>query len=495
MNRRGFLVAAAGTLAAACSDRPPTTAPPARTAPPAASPSRTGPADWNALAEGLEGRLIRPGEAGYDAARRLHIPRFDRIRPAGIAYCGNEQDVAECLTFAARQGLPVAVRSGGHNYAGWSTGTGLVVDVSPLDRVEVERGRAVVGTGTRLIDLYDRLAAAKALVPAGTCPTVGIGGLTLGGGIGPLTRAYGLTCDVLESVRIVTPDGRVRECDARREPDLFWACRGGGGGNFGVATSFAFRTHGAEDLTEFTVRWPWSRAADAVRGWQEWAPAAPEGIWSSLQIEADPASLSITGFALDDPDAELDRFTGKVGGSPDVTTRRLSYLAAMKLTAGCSGRSVGQCHTRGDLPGQRPEGNYPRTEYTAKSHVAHRPLPPDAIDALVDRFSGGGRPGRSVLMDAFGGAMRRTRPGDTAFPHREALFCVQYLADTGDRDWLRGTHDAVGRRLPGAGAYVNYIDPELADWRRAYYGANLDRLARIRATYDPNRLLRFPQAL
>ncbi|MGK5559329.1 FAD-binding protein, partial [Actinomadura kijaniata] len=100
--------------------------------------------------------------------------------------------------------LPVAVRSGGHNYAGWSTGTGLVVDVSPLDRVEVERDRAVVGTGTRLIDLYDRLAAAKALVPAGTCPTVGIGGLTLGGGIGPLTRAYGLTCDVLESVRIVT---------------------------------------------------------------------------------------------------------------------------------------------------------------------------------------------------------------------------------------------------------------------------------------------------
>jgi hypothetical protein len=182
----------------------------AATRTPIAARTRPAPADWSALREGLAGRLIRPGDAAYDSARRLYNPRFDGIRPGGVAYCANPSDVAECLAFARRTGVPVAARSGGHSYAGWSSGSGLIVDVARMNGVRASSGRAVIGAGAQLIDVYDRLAARGVGIPAGSCPTVGIAGLTLGGGLGVVARKYGLTCDVLESVRIVTADGKIR---------------------------------------------------------------------------------------------------------------------------------------------------------------------------------------------------------------------------------------------------------------------------------------------
>ncbi|MFI0357885.1 FAD-binding oxidoreductase [Actinomadura sp. 9N407] len=494
MERRVFLAALAGT-AAGCSSE--VRSPAASRTPGGAMASErpTGPADWNALERGLGGRLIRPGDAAYGRARRLYIPRYDRIRPAGIAYCENAEDVAECVAFATLKRMPVAVRGGGHNYAGWSTGTGLVIDVSPMNAVKADGGRAVVGAGARLIDLYDGLAGAKAGVPAGTCPTVGVAGLTLGGGLGVMSRAHGLTSDFLESVRVVTADGRIRECDARRDPELFWACRGGGGGNFGVAVEFAFRTFETGELTTFSLRYPWSRAAEAIAGWQRWAPDAPDGIWTSLQINASDGAptVDITGVASGDPD--LDPLVAAIGRDPSGDdSQRRSYLEAMKFTGGCAGQSADECHAQGDLPGQRPEGRFPRTDYAGKSHIAYMPLSDGGIGALVGRFGGSGVSGRSVLMDAMGGAIRKVGPADTAFPHRRALFCVQYLANGDDLGWLRATHRAMEPHLGGA-AYVNYIDPDLRDWRRAYYGGNLDRLVKVKAAYDPESLLRFPQAV
>jgi hypothetical protein len=166
----------------------------------------------------------------------------------------------------------------------------------------------------------------------------------------------------------------------------------------------------------------------------------------------------------------------------------------MKFTGGCAGQSTAECHAQGDLPGQRPEGRYPRTDYAGKSHVAYRPLQDAGIEALTGRFGGAGVSGRSVLMDAMGGAIARVGPGGTAFPHRRALFCVQYLANGDDLAWLRAAHQAMEPHLGGA-AYVNYVDPDLRDWRRAYYGANLGRLAKVKAAYDPRSLLRFPQSV
>lgn len=226
-----------------------------------------GTADWAALRRALSThKLIRPGERSYSAAKELFDPRFDSKRPAGIAYCAGNRDVRACLAFVRKFGLPVAARSGGHSYGGWSSTTGLIVDVTALNSFRVSGRSVMVGTGTRLIDMYNRLAAHGLAVPGGSCATVGVAGLTLGGGVGVLGRAFGLTSDNLQSLQIVTADGTVRTCNHRQNSDLFWACRGGGGGNFGIATSFTFRTHHLTQLVQFFLSWPWSRAARVVAG-------------------------------------------------------------------------------------------------------------------------------------------------------------------------------------------------------------------------------------
>ncbi|MCW2877043.1 MAG: histidine kinase [Sphaerisporangium sp.] len=497
LDRRSFLRAsavAATAVATGCAQNVTTAHAGARTT------ARTAPSssDWTSLGKGLAGRLIRPGDASYDAARRLYNPSFDGIRPSAVAYCANPSDVAECLAFAKRLGIPVTSRSGGHSYAGWSTGTGLVVDVSRMNSVRATSGHAVVGAGAQLVDVYDRLAAHGVSIPAGSCPTVGVAGLTLGGGIGVVARQYGLTCDVLESLQIVTADGRVLTCDADHNPDLYWASRGGGGGNFGVAVSFTFRTHATREVTVFFLHWPWSRARKAIAAWQAWAPFAPDAMWSNLHLSQDPSlDLQIGGLYLGsraDCERRLEPLIAKIGSQPSTRyVTQTSYQKAMMIEGGCSSRTVSQCHRPGSLPGQTADGRFPRDAFSAKSHMAYRPLSAAGIGALVDQTA---RPGRhAVLLDALGGAVGRVRPDATAFPHRTALFSVQYYAHmAGAATWLRGSHAAMAPHF-GDHAYVNYIDPALSGWRQAYYGANAGRLAKVKATYDPGRLFRFPQAV
>ena len=189
----------------------------------AASPQAgPGNADWMALRSALSThKLIRPASKSYSTAKELFDPRFDFKRPAGIAYCASPRDVSACLAFVRKFGLPVAARSGGHSYAGWSSPpgmTGLMVDVTAMNSFQVGSGQTVrVGTGLHLIDFYNRLAARGLAVPGGSCPTVGVAGLALGGGVGVLGRAFGLTSDALESVQIVTADGTVRSCNATEQ--------------------------------------------------------------------------------------------------------------------------------------------------------------------------------------------------------------------------------------------------------------------------------------
>ncbi|MFF3664414.1 FAD-binding oxidoreductase [Microtetraspora malaysiensis] len=456
------------------------------------------PADWSALGRGLGGRLVRPGDASYDAARKVFNTAFDGARPAAVAYCKTTADVAECLSFARKYGVAVTSRSGGHSYAGWSTGPGLVVDVSPMNTVGYSGGRATVGAGARLVDVYSRLGAHGVSIPAGSCPTVGVAGLTLGGGIGVVSRKYGLTCDVLESARIVTADGRVLTCSATQNPDLYWASRGGGGGNFGVATSFTFRTHATRDVTVFFLHWPWQKAAAAVRAWQAWAPYAPDAMWSNLHLNHDPSlDVQIGGLYVGGRagcERLLADLVRRVGSDPSSRwISPSSYGHAMMIMAGCSTLTVSQCHRPGSLPGQTADGRLVRDTFSAKSHMAYAPLSATGIGALVGQVAASGR--HSVLLDALGGAVGRVAPDATAYPHRRALYSVQYYAHrAGAAAWARAAHTAMRPHF-GDHAYVNYIDPELTGWRRQYYGANAERLARVKAAYDPDRLFRLPQGV
>ncbi|GAA1901337.1 FAD-binding oxidoreductase [Streptantibioticus ferralitis] len=465
-------------------------------------------ADWSALARGLHGKLIRPGDADYDTGRKLYNTRFDGQRPAALAYIANTADIAHCLSFARRTHVPVSIRNGGHSYAGWSSGNGrLVIDVSKLSSISVSGGDATIGAGAKLIDVYNTLGGRGVTIPAGSCPTVGVSGLTLGGGHGVTARAYGLTCDSLTGATLVTADGRTITADARNNPDLFWALRGAGNGNFGVVTELRFRTHPAPACVTAYLTWPWSKAAAAISAWQEWGPDLPDEIWSSLHLDCAAGgspTLSLAAFSLgsySDLQNAVDRLASRIGGqAKSVSLRRHAYLDAMNSYAGCTDRTPTQCHLPGRTPGRTPTGQLDRETYTARSDFYDRSLSAAGAAALVAqverlRSTSGGGAG-SAALTALGGAVNRVAPGATAFVHRGSRFLAQYIASgpLSGTGWLDGMHQAMRPYASGA-AYQNYIDPTLTDWRRAYYGSAADRLATVKRQYDPNRLFDFPQAI
>ncbi len=476
-----------------------------------------GTGDWVALRAALSThKLIRPGMKVYPASKELFDPRFDYKRPAGIAYCASPPDVSACLAFVRKFGLPVAARSGGHSYAGWSSTTGLMVDVTAMNSFQVGKGQTVrVGSGLHLIDLYSRLAAHGLAVPGGSCATVGIAGLTLGGGVGVLGRAYGLTSDALESVQIVTADGTVRTCSASSSSDLFWACQGGGGGNFGIATAFTFRTHRLSRLVVFFLSWPWSQAAKVVAGWQSWAPYQPDALWSNLHMSAAQRGgtpvIQVGGTYLGSVagcQQLLRVLYARVGSAPSGQpfVAEKTYQQAMMLEAGCANLSVSECH----LPSQTPNGKLVRVPSYAKSDFFTRKIPAAGIRALVagiERMRGvrGAAGGvGAIAFDAFGGALNRPSPSSTAFVHRDSLFGAQYSTSWNEggsasgvsrqHDWIRSYYASM-RPWASGQCYQNYLDPDLKNWRQAYYGANYARLARIKKTYDPHQVFQFPQGI
>ena len=380
--------------------------------------SSPAPADWTALGHDLSGPLVRPGESAYTVSKRLFDPRFDSLHPAGIAYCRNPHDVATCLAFVRKFGLPVAARCGGHSYAGWSSTSGLIVDVTRMSGVNVSGSTATVGAGTRLIDFYNGLAAHGRGVPGGSCPTVGIAGLTLGGGIGVVARAYGVTSDNVQSLQIVTADGQVRTCNSSQNSDLFWACRGGGGGNFGVVTSFTFRTHQVGQIVLFFLSWPWSQAARVISAWQSWAPHAPDALWSNLHLAAATGgsvpSIQVGGTylgSLSGAAAQLEKLYAAAGSHPSSPfMETTSWLHAMLVEAGCASLTVNQCH----LPTQNPAGKLARASEYAKSDFFTKPLNSHGIGTLlagVEKFQrAGGAPG-AVRRHRVRRARRRGQPG------------------------------------------------------------------------------------
>jgi FAD/FMN-containing dehydrogenase len=472
-------------------------------------------ANWSSLAANMRGTLVRPGDSQYVAASQLYDPRFDGARPLAVAYCATPSDVQLCLAYVSRFGLPVAPRAGGHSYGGYSTTTGVVLDVTRMNAVSVDAttGVARVGAGARLIDVYAALAAQGLALPAGSCPTVGIAGLALGGGLGVLDRKFGLTCDNLLSADIVTADGRLLTCSAGEESDLFWALRGGGGGNFGVVTQFTFKVYPVSVLSLFTLDWPWTSAAALVDAWQHWAPQAPDELWSNclLFTTSDRRALPVARVNgvyvgdVADLSALLGQLSNQMGAAPSSSyVSEAGLLETMLIEANCGGQTVSECH----LQSQNPQGQLARETFGARSDYYASPLPRQGINDLISAI--GSRQASSELgygiigLDACGGAINRVDPATTAFVHRDALFSAQYYANwnAGDPDtvveanqaWLRDTWQAMRPYVSGE-VYQNYLDPDLPNWLQAYYGSNLPRLQAVKAAYDPGNLFHFDQSI
>ncbi len=328
----------------------------------------------------------------------------------------NASDVSTCLAFARTFKIPFTTRSGGHSYAGWSGTNGLIIDVSNLRAVTVSGSTAVVGAGTRLIDFYQGLSSKGRSVPGGSCPTVGIAGLTLGGGIGVTSRAHGLTCDNVEAIQIVTANGAVlaATADPKHYGDLFWACMGGGGGNFGVVTSFTFKTTAAPQVVLFTLSWPWSQAARVVAAWQSWAPHAPDAMWSNLHLAAKPGgttpTIAVGGTYLGsvgDAANLLNQLYAKAGSHPSSSflSNPEPYMNAMLVEAGCSSLGYQACH----LPWYTSGGKLSRQPQFAKSDFFTTPLSSAGISTLLagitalQKIKGGAGAVGGIAFDALGG--------------------------------------------------------------------------------------------
>ncbi len=439
--------------------------------------------DLTRLRADLDGEVFVPHSPGYEAVRRPANPAYGEVRPRMVIRCGSVADVARGMRYARDTALPIVPRGGGHCFAGRSSTDGMVLDLGGLDDISVAGdGLATIGAGARLARVYARLHRHGRTLPAGCGATVGIAGLTLGGGIGLLGRTYGLTCDRLVGARVVLADGRIVDCAADREPELFWALRGAGGGQFGVVTSLIFDTVPEPIATRFELRWSPASAEQLIAAWQRWAPGAPDEVTANLTVVAEPgepAQAVLFGASLREeaPTRELlHEFCSTAGGRPEAEVRGGLPYHRLK-------DSFQDLDTR-----EEPVPLRIRSEFFA------RPMRPSTIDALVSTLvDGRATARRQVTFTALGGAYGRVPDTATAFAHRRALFLVEHIAPAPsawvDRSWQVAHADGSG------GVYPNFPDPLLDDWAAAYHGGNHARLAAAKRAYDPDRLFRFPQSL
>ena len=478
------------------------------------SPTPIGPPDWDALAAKLNGTLLRAGQAGYQTARLVENPRYDDARPLAVLTAASAADVAAGVAFAANYGIPLALRSGGHSYTGYSSGgaagTGmppsLVIDTRGMRAVALNSdGSASIQAGASLAQVYSAIGSRGRSIAAGSCATVGVTGLVLGGGVGVMVREYGLSCDALTEIELVTADGQLRTVNPQSDPELFWACQGGGGGHLGVVTKLTLATRPAPPVTMWSLRWPFAAAASVITAWQDWAPNADRRLWSTLKLlnganHTDGPGLYLSGTWLGPESSLAGRLSELIQAVGSAPTRRGAaqheYLDAMMRYAGCGGIPLARCTTDAG-------GVLKRESSAATSHVPTERLDSADIATLLAKVEAasavpGIREG-GISMDALGGAVGDLGPGDTAFPHRGAIMTVQYTATFPDGTdpapldaYVRGFREAMVPSWAEA-AYINYADAGIRNPAMAYFGDNAARLAQVKRAYDPDNLFAQPQ--
>ncbi len=430
----------------------------------------------------LDGELFSPGLPGYEAIRRPVNAAYREVRPRLVVRCRSVSDVVDAMTYATATGDRIVPRGGGHCFAGRSSTDGIVLDMSGLDGISVaDDGVATIRAGARLGEVYAALHTYGRTLPAGCGPTVGITGLTLGGGLGLLGRKHGLTCDRLIGAQVVLPDASVVDCDHHHEPDLFWGLRGAGGGQFGVVTSLRFDTVPEPMTTRIDAHWSGIALEELVSAWQAWAPDAPDELTVNLTLESEPGlPVEATFFGASTLEegptrALLEEFVQQVGVVPRIESRGgLPYHHLKRTFAD---------------PRDAPERAARfRSEFFSRP-MAHRTLASLLTQLGEPRTTGR----RELTFTPMGGAYNRVAEGATAFAHRGERFLLEHIAEADDPwvddSWATAHADGSGR------VYPNFPDPALDDWAAAYHAGNYPRLAAVKNAYDPHRFFDFPQAV
>ena len=442
------------------------------------------------LASTLKGRVVQRADADYDASRALYNGMIDK-RPAAIAYCTDEADVAAALRYGVENGLRIAVRGGGHNGAGLgSVDDGLVIDLSQMNEVTVDPAAALVraGGGALLKDLIEATHQHGLTVPVGIIGTTGVGGLTLGGGVGHLSRGLGLTIDSLVAATVVLADGSVVQTDSEREPDLFWAIRGGGG-NFGVVTSFSFRCHPLTNVLAGPVLYDLDDTADVMRWYDGFIREAPEelGGWFAF--------LSVPPGPPFPEELHLRKVAALVWTQPgeeETPALREARAYGKPLLDGVAPMPFPVWNTAFDALLPPGEQWYWRGEFFDE-------MSEGLIEANLEWMPKAPTWKCTMHMYAIDGAASRVGNDETAWAYRGARWAQVVAGIDADpanaaaiSEWARGYSDAT-RPFAMAGGYSNFQMDEEPDRVRGMYGANYDRLARVKAQYDANNVFRVNQ--
>jgi FAD/FMN-containing dehydrogenase len=467
ISRQTFLRGAAGALAAGAVFG---------SARAAAEPLATG---WESLSTAIGGRVLLPGSGEFATAKQVFNTNYNGSAPAAIVTPTSVADVQKAMAFAASNKLHVAPRSGGHSYTGASTANGAIVfDLRQLPGgvdYDAASGRVTAPAATHLWELHQVLAATGRGIPTGICPTVGAAGHALGGGLGAQSRHAGLLSDALTSATVVLPGGQAVTASAAENPDLFWALRGGGGGNFGVTTSLTFSTFPTADVDVVNLHYPPASFAAVLVGWQNWLRTADRNSWALADGTTDATGTHCrimgtcpagSGNAMS---AAIIQAVGMQPVSTDMQT--LNYLDQVKYLAGNLNPAPLGYVGGSDV--------FPVVDAGAAQGIA----------AAMNAFPrDGGR--MLVIMHALDGALATVAPGATAFPWRKHSALVQwYVENNGSPsaavNWLKTAHQAV--QPYSVGGYVNYLEAGQSPAR--YFGSNLSKLSAVRQKYDPNRVM------
>jgi FAD/FMN-containing dehydrogenase len=436
------------------------------------------------LRAGVRGPLLRPGDADFDAARKVWNGMVDRT-PGLIARCAGVADVVRAVDFAREQGLSVAVRGGGHNAAGLAVcDGGLVVDLTPMKGIRVDpAGRTVRAEGGVTWGEFDRETQLFGLATTGgAVSTTGIAGLTLGGGLGWLMRSYGLACDNLISADVVTADGRVVTASATENADLFWGLRGGGG-NFGVVTSFEFRLHPVGPVLGGLLVHPLARAKEALRFYRDFTQTAPDALTVFAGLMTSPDGHPIVAFVI--------CYNGPIDEGERVIRPLREYGPPLADQVG----PMAYTQLQSMLDEGFPSGLqvYWRSDFLSG-------LGDETVDAIVARHATVASPLSATLIEQFGGAVKRIGREETAFDYRDAdynLVIISRWTDPADSErhiaWARSFREQMQPHTRGV--YVNYLGVgEGEDRVRAAYGAaKYDRLVALKNAYDPANLFCYNQ--
>ncbi|WP_058830915.1 FAD-binding oxidoreductase [Paenibacillus polymyxa] len=438
----------------------------------------------------LTGRIVIPGNPSYNTARMEFNRRFSKF-PRVIVFCQRTQDVINAVKWARERGIRLRVRSGRHSYEGFSTvNGGIIIDVSEMNKVKVDRKNreAIVQTGNPLARVYKKLWNKRVAIPAGTAPDVGTAGLTLGGGIGLLSRKYGLTCDNLKQVKMVVASGRYGAktivANSKKHSDLLWASRGGGGGNFGVATEYIFRVRPISSVSIYSITWKWSDLEKVLPVWQRWAPSVTNRLTSTIEVAAKQVGTIVSTGQLLGGAEELRRLIRPLlrAGTP-VKVKTVPFIKATHFFA------------ESDLNLE------PKFKITGA--YGFQPLPPEGVRIIRDFLAKAPNRHSSVWSQSLGGAgsaVSRVSPTATAYPHRKAEIIYELSArwrNNGEQErniqWVERFRRALRPFVKGD--YVNFPDLQIKNWPKAYYGENFGRLKQVKRKYDPHNVFRFAQSI